>query len=538
VKVCRIEPVCFTVADRAQKIVDGSGVAPQDQEATPLVDFGKDGGSDDRVAADALGPGAAKRLDALLERFVYGLRTSGRNRGNNGGEEDDKDGQRSSALAALIDWDALGHREGAEYCILPHGDNHQYRPVVGSRELARRIGGGLSIPRVGVEGRPVKRILFIPFDLNHLGGGSAVAAWALQALAAHHEISILTWEPADVRIANRHFGTSLNHGEFRWFTINSFLRRTMSLVPLPLGHLKRQILYREAKQLDAVEHFDVVFGAMGEIDVGVRAIQYIHYPWAHWPRPESELRWYHISPLVRAYRRISTLIAGHDTRRVVRNLTLANSDWTGRVFEECYGVRPRTVYPPVPGGFPEVPFEQRARAFTCIGRIAPEKKLEDIIRILAAVRARGHEIRLQIIGHVDSPAYMKRIAGAASDRAWVSYHHDMPREEMMRLIMRNRYAIHGMTEEHFGIAPAELQRAGCITYVPNSGGPPEIVGRDERVVYHSIDDAVEKIDRMLADPELESVLRQDVELRRLQFTEQRFMDEILEIVNSFEHDQP
>ncbi len=100
-------------------------------------------------------------------------------------------------------------------------------------------------------------------------------------------------------------------------------------------------------------------------------------------------------------------------------------------------------------------------------------------------------------------------------------------------MVRNRYAIHGMVDEHFGIAPAELQRAGCITFVPNGGGSPEIVGRDERLVYRSIEDAIEKIDRVLSDPELEAELRRDIELRRACFSEHRFMEEILEIVDSF-----
>ena len=76
--------------------------------------------------------------------------------------------------------------------------------------------------------------------------------------------------------------------------------------------------------------------------------------------------------------------------------------------------------------------------------------------------------------------------------------------------------------------------AGCITFVPNSGGPPEIVGGDQRVIFRSFEDAVEKIDRVLSDPTLEAALQRDVVRRGETFTEQRFMNEILEVVESFD----
>ena len=40
----------------------------------------------------------------------------------------------------------------------------------------------------------------------------------------------------------------------------------------------------------------------------------------------------------------------------------------------------------------------------------------------------------------------------------------------------HRYGIHGMREEHFGMAPAEMARAGAIVWVPRGGGQTEIVG--------------------------------------------------------------
>ncbi len=381
----------------------------------------------------------------------------------------------------------------------------------------------------------MKRILLVPHDLNHAGGGTCVAAWALQALAGRHEVWVLSWQPAELDRTNRNFGTELTQDSVRLLTVNPALVRALSWVPVPLAHLRQHLLYRKARELVATGRFDVVMGGMNEIDVGVPAVQYVHFPSAYWPRPDADLRWYHVAPLVRAYRWFGSLLSGFDEDRVARNLTLSNSDWTGRRFEERYGTRTRTVYPPVPGGFPEVPFDQRDRAFIVVGRIAREKRLEEIIEILAMVRARGHATTLTVVGHADSPEYMKQLTRiAAPHLSWIRFCLDVPRARMVELIARHRYGIHAMQEEHFGIAPAELQRGGCITFVPDTGGPPEIVGGDERVIFASIEEAVEKIDRVLSDPLLESAVQRDVARRGTAFSEERFMREIVEVVESFD----
>jgi len=64
----------------------------------------------------------------------------------------------------------------------------------------------------------------------------------------------------------------------------------------------------------------------------------------------------------------------------------------------------------------------------------------------------------------------------AAERPWVGLLHDLDRTEMAREVASHRFGIHTMENEHFGIAPAEFQRAGCIPFVHRSGGPVEIVG--------------------------------------------------------------
>jgi glycosyltransferase involved in cell wall biosynthesis len=389
---------------------------------------------------------------------------------------------------------------------------------------------------VADQARP--QILVVHHTLNPPGGGSAVGAWTLEALRERYEPTVLTWGPVDLARVNRAFGTHLRASDARWERIGTAVRAAIDAVPLPLALLSSHVIFRRARALLARHRFAAVISTNNEIDVGVRAIQYIHYPWAKMPRPDVDYRWYHYAPPLRAYRAACARLSGYRKEQIPRNVTLVNSDWTGRVFARYYGAPARTLYPPVAGGFPDVPFAERDDAFACVGRLSGEKEIEKLIAIMARVHAQGHAIRFHVIGPADDQPYLERLHRlAAPHRDWLAFHHDLTRDELVRIVARCRYGIHGMVGEHFGIAPAELQRAGCITFVPHDGGPVEIVGGDERVVYRSADDAVAKIGRVLADDGLRAAVLADVERRKDRFTETRFMREMLEVVEAVAGDR-
>jgi glycosyltransferase involved in cell wall biosynthesis len=160
-----------------------------------------------------------------------------------------------------------------------------------------------------------------------------------------------------------------------------------------------------------------------------------------------------------------------------------------------------------------------------------------LIGIIEAVRSRGHDVSLEIIGDEDYVAGQEyitelnnRIAQAGD---WVRLHQSVSRAELEQLVSACRFGIHGMLEEHFGIAPAELMRAGCLVFVPNSGGQVEIVGEHPELRYDTDADAVEKICAVLADRDLESGLRQKLGSRADAFSENSFMTNIRKAVMGF-----
>lgn len=360
-----------------------------------------------------------------------------------------------------------------------------------------------------------------------------VAAWAIQALKEEHELSVLTWRAIDLDAINRYAGTTLGEGDFRALRIPAGLPALLDRVPLPLSQLRSSLLLRHARRW--IDDFDLFLGFNNEADFGRPGIQYVHFPWAYLPRPKVDLRWYHGSErVVAAYHRVCARVGGFSVDRMRRNLTLVNSDWTGRKVRECHGITATTLYPPVPGGFRDVPWDSREDGFVAIGRFSPEKELDKVIDVVAAVRALGHDVHLHLVGtpdHADYAAHLRRRAAHAG--GWLFVDEGRPRDELDRLVAAHRYGIHGMSEEHFGIAIAEMVRAGMIVFVPRGGGALEIVGDEERLLYGSPAEGAAKIAAVLGDATLRDDLRAHLRARGELFSVERFAARLRELVREF-----
>jgi glycosyltransferase involved in cell wall biosynthesis len=189
-----------------------------------------------------------------------------------------------------------------------------------------------------------------------------------------------------------------------------------------------------------------------------------------------------------------------------------------------FGIESRLLYPPVAGEFPEVPFEEREAGFVCLGRMVPEKRVEVAIEIVSKIRCSGHpEVHLHLVGGIGESAYGRELRRlCARNKDWLFCEGTLWGEGKKRLLSGHRYGIHARGKEPFGIAVAEMVKAGCITFVPNDGGQVEIVDHDA-LTYSSVDDAAKKILAVLESAELQQSLR--VHLSRVggQFSAEAFM---------------
>ncbi len=378
-----------------------------------------------------------------------------------------------------------------------------------------------------MENKP--RILVVQPELRAPGGAFCVGAYALQALQDDFALDLLTGTPVRFRDLDRFFGTRLDTRKFKNYTLPPWLVRLLQLDPDPysiqrLAFLMRLVKWKRRK-------YDAVISFCDEVDFGRPCIQYVYFPdlRSKYQRTASCLE--RTSFSLRPWR----ILSGFSFDRMRANVTLVASEYTGQVFREAYAAPAQTLYPPVPGNFPARAWAERETGFVCIGRFSPEKRYEAIIEILQAVRARGHAVRLHIVGGEMGQAlhanYVKQLKQrAAQNAAWVTLHENIARTELEDLLARNRYGIHAMHGEHFGIAPAEMVRAGCIVFVPDSGGQVEIVGDAPPLRYASDADAVEKITRVLEDAALQTDLRAHLAERAVLFSPEHFMRGLRAIV--------
>lgn len=372
--------------------------------------------------------------------------------------------------------------------------------------------------------------LLVPHpSLRPPGGGNAVAAWLLQALAGEYDITVYAWEPIDFERVNRFVGTSLRASDVHVRRVPRWLAWLLRMLRVRGALWQRSVLLRFARRVR--DEYDLTLSANNEIDIGTRSVQYVHFPWGWWPRPDSDLRWFHRIPgMLRLYWNASAAIAPVSRERIGRNRTLVNSDWTGMKYREVYGAPATTVYPPVAVDGCGRGWSERDDAFIALG-LEPHKRIDEMIAIVARIRNAGHDVRLRLVGSATGRGHLRRLrALVAAHPGWITLHLDLTREQLLDLLGRSRYGVHAMREEHFGMAPAEMARSGCIVFVHDSGGQVEIVGRDERLVWLDEADAATRILRVLDDGSLQRELQELLLARAGRFSYERFRDQVRSIV--------
>jgi glycosyltransferase involved in cell wall biosynthesis len=362
------------------------------------------------------------------------------------------------------------------------------------------------------------------------GGGEAVLAWALEALKNIYDITLISIDDIDISFMNSFYKTNLDEGEFKVFRVYPFA----SIFSKRFYILKRHLIMRYCKK--NTKQFDLLFSTQNEMDFGVVGIQYIHFP-VHIDnlllskekifKKKSQRS----TKIHNMYRQISKMTSNFNVGKIKQNITLVNSAWTGEITQQVYGIKSKVVFPPVLSDSSLLSWENRKNSFVCIGWIRPEKNIEKIIKILSQVRQRGHKINLHIVGPVWDKTYFKYIKNLARcEEEWIRFHGQLKRKELIELVSQNRFGIHAFQNEHFGIAVAEMVKTGSIVFVPNGGGQREIVNHDQRFIYNSIPDAVEKIISVLNNPNSQEKISNEMYASGRRFSSELFMRQIQDTV--------
>ena len=366
------------------------------------------------------------------------------------------------------------------------------------------------------------RVLLVQLTLDPPGGGNAVAAWMLQALVGAHELTTLTereWNPAAV---DAFYGTSLAGAPIQQ-RVPGGAGAMVRHLPGRLDRLRMAFLLREAYR--RADDFDLLVTADNYAAFKRPGLQYLHYPAPLRPAPHR------LAPLVHVYYRACDAISGLSWEAAARNRSLANSAWTARHLRQFRGIEADVLYPPVADPGPAVPWHERTNTFLCVGRFHGSKRFEMVVSILDRVRAVVPDATLMLVGSNVDAEYTARLKALVRPRQWITVHEGLPQRQLFELMRRCRYGIHAMDREHFGMAPAEMARAGCIVFAHDSGGLVEVLDKRRELLWDTPERAVQLIVAMLQEsPERQESLSAHLSEYTRRFSADRFVDEFRAVV--------
>jgi len=366
------------------------------------------------------------------------------------------------------------------------------------------------------------------------GGSEAGALWFLEALKDDYDAYLITMSRVDFKRLNECYGTNISPKQI-----------TIIQIPIPyllkkrFDALRNYRLTRFCKKI--ASHFDLMISTYNIMDFGKKGIQCIadfsfddRLRRAFDPTFKGLKGLFYKKSLFRwSYLKVGEILSGASKNGWKRNLTIANSDWTARIMREVFGVQTITLYHPVHSEFPVFPWEKRENGFVILARLSPEKQIERIIDIVERVRKRGFKIHLHILGRIgDSHYIMNLMRICEKNRDWIFTEGLMTGHRKWEFLAQHKFGISGRENEPFGIAVAELVKAGCIVWVPNGGGQLEIVNQS-MLIFDDSEDAVNKIELVLKNETFQISLREKLVQQAKKFSAEEFVSKIKKLVPEF-----
>ncbi|GAB4379337.1 MAG: hypothetical protein Kow00121_33290 [Elainellaceae cyanobacterium] len=364
-----------------------------------------------------------------------------------------------------------------------------------------------------------KIAVFYPAFLG--GGAEAVGLWILEALKQNYDLTLFTTSGVDFNHLNALYGTNLSADLVNVQSlfptsarpiINALIANCYQ-VRMVLFHLL--IRYLKSNKDD----YHLLISAYNAVDFGKKGLQYIH--------------WIKVLEAHPIYNRISNFSRDH----ACTNLSITNSHAVSNLAKKEYGFDASVVYPPVVIDSLDLPWHAKENAFICSGRLTKAKEPHRVISILKRVREQGFDIKLYLTGGGGGAypwrytSFIKKLVKENS--SWITLYEDLKYEDYVKVVSKCKYGIHFKTEP-FGISIAEMVRSGAIPFVKSKGGQVEIVGEhNQALFFDSENEAVEKIIRVLNNPDQQEKLLDGLAQQKHLFSTQRFITEMNQVVEGY-----
>jgi glycosyltransferase involved in cell wall biosynthesis len=150
------------------------------------------------------------------------------------------------------------------------------------------------------------------------------------------------------------------------------------------------------------------------------------------------------------------------------------------------------------------------------------------------VRAEAGDVRLVVIGNWRGVGHSDRVevGRLLSSEPWIELREEVSRADLGAVVSESRYGIHPFEGEPYGIAVAEMVRAGCIPITRRSGGPPEITGEDERLRFDSAEEGAARLLALMRSEDDRNQIRAQLRRRAPTLAPEAFVRRIRDWVSS------
>jgi len=349
--------------------------------------------------------------------------------------------------------------------------------------------------------------VFMTFLSGIRGGADVTAMWLIQALCGQYDVTLVTTSQFDLSFFNNFAGTELDRTDFN--------TRRIRLIPMPqafpMSAIQEPLFQRTARSWAG--EFDLCLSAMNPLDLGVPAAHFVSdFEWLleldrNSTPSNATIQGKKALTLRRAYLALAAWIQDPSGRDVLRDdILVSNSQWVAAALR-AKGIESCAIYPPVPWVHQEKAWESRRNDFVWFGRIAPQKKVEQAIEIVARLRNAGMDCGLEIAGTAVDKEYLRFLSNLARRAGeWVMLRGPVYGADKATYLTQFRYALHTRADEPFGITLVELMKAGCIPFAPNSCGSAEILNHPA-LLFATEDEAVGKICSLIEDAEQTQIIR-------------------------------
>lgn len=374
----------------------------------------------------------------------------------------------------------------------------------------------------------VKKKILFGHSYFGRGGAESAAMLAIESLKNDYTIHLITRGGWNLEELNTLSGTSILENEI---ILVKFPFRRLSGTNKFFGLLWDSYFNRLCRRL--APGYDYRITASSTINWGMPAIHFLTD--IVWNRElnlkfNTEIR--KRTSLYKAYNFLADQIKGKTSWEPQKNdFFIANSLWTSAISAPYTSIPPGVIYPAVAANFRDVLWSTRKNEFVLMGRISPEKKIEDAITIIEKVRKQGYNIGLTIFGQFDRSEYSNTIKELIKDKIWINAPGPIYGNEKSTILPTFKYGINTCQREAFGISTAEMMKAGIIPFVPVIGAQFEIINHDD-LVFENLQDAVIKIVNVLNSEIQQQNLIDHLNKQMLKFSAEEFKCRILGLLSN------